>query len=89
MISFLGVLSGFLMSYAALPEAIKTIRKNKHLGTPVNVSSIVFLGIVVSYVYLLGLYGFNLLLMVNYGISAVCWFVLLFYGVFKKNVKDQ
>jgi uncharacterized protein with PQ loop repeat len=89
MTSFLGIISGLLFALAALPQAIKSIKHRKHLGTPVGISFVVLAGNITSYLYLLLMYGFNLLLFFNYTFSTLCWSVLFYYGVRKNNERIQ
>ena len=89
MLSLLGLLGGILFAAAALPATIRTIKAGKSLGTPVDISFVVCLGTVVQYVYLLLSYGFSWVLFVNYLVGFVCWVILLYFGVFKKNVAKR
>ena len=86
MLSLLGLIGGALFAFAALPAVIRTIKAGKSLGTPVDISLVICLGTVVQYLFLLLSYGFSTVLFCNYLAGFVCWVILLYYGVFKKNV---
>lgn len=84
MLVSLCVLGGLLFAYAAVPQAIRTLRAGRHLGTPLDISIAVFLGTLVMWVYLTSAHGFDVFLTVNYAVEALSWGVLLFYGVFRR-----
>lgn len=79
MISLLGIVAGAFFAYAAVPQAIRTIRAGKHLGTPVDLAAIIFIGTLLMWSYLFLTYGFNLILTINYAVEAWSWGVLLWY----------
>jgi hypothetical protein len=84
-IKLLGLIGGSLFAYAAVPQALATVRAGRHLGTPLNIMVPIFLGTVVMYTYLYTSWGFDWVLTVNYVIEAASWAVLLFYRLFRNK----
>ncbi len=74
-----GLLGGALFAYAAVPQAIRTVRAGKHLGTPLDIIVTIFVGTLTMYGYLFAAHGFDPVLTVNYSVEALSWGVLLFY----------
>ena len=79
MISLLGIVAGAFFAYAAVPQALRTIKAGKHLGTPIDLAIVIFLGTILMAAYLFFSYGFNLILAVNYTVEAWSWGVLIWY----------
>lgn len=73
----LGLFGGALFAWAAVPQAIRTIKARKHLGTPFSIIAAIFFGTIVMYSYLHATRGFDWVLAVNYSIEALSWGVLL------------
>lgn len=88
LIQILGLIGGVLFGYAAVPQAIRTIKSGRHLGTPLDIIVTIFTGTLVMYTYLYLAYGFNWVLTVNYSVEASSWGVLLFYRLFRMNMLD-
>lgn len=80
-----GLVGGSLFAYAAVPQAVRTIRAGKHLGTPVDIILTIFLGTITMYSYLYLTRGFDWVLAVNYSIEASSWGVLLAYWIFRRS----
>jgi hypothetical protein len=76
---WLGLLGGSLFAYAAVPQAIRTIRAGRHLGVPLDIALAIFGGTLVMYAYLHASHGFDWVIAVNYAVEAASWGVLLFY----------
>lgn len=82
-IQILGLLAGSLFAYAAVPQAIRTIRAGKHLGTPTDLILAIFFGTITMYSYLRATTGFDWVVAVNYSVEGLSWGVLLFYRAFR------
>lgn len=85
LLQVLGLIGGAFFAYAAVPQAIKTVRAGKHLGTPIDIIVTIFIGTITMYSYLHATRGFDWVLAFNYTIEAVSWGVLLFYRLFRNN----
>lgn len=85
MLKLLGILGGFCFAYCGVPTAYATIRKGQSVGTPIAVALMIFLGAMAMYGYLLGSYGFDLVLTINYGIEILSWGAISFYHFFPQN----
>ena len=77
----LGVLGGLCFGFAAVPQAVATIRARRHLGTPMSIILAVFYGTLLMYAYLTARNGFDPLLTGIYAVEASSWAVLLAYRV--------
>jgi hypothetical protein len=82
-VKLLGLLGGFCFAYAAVPQAIRSLRARKHLGTPVSISLAILAGTFAMYGYLYLAHGFDWVIAVNYSVEALSWAVLLFFGLRK------
>lgn len=83
LIQVFGLVGGSLFAYAAVPQAIRTIRAGKHLGTPIDIITAIFFGTLVMYSYLHATRGFDWVLAVNYTVEAISWGVLFWYRLFR------
>jgi hypothetical protein len=79
MIKLIGLLASFCFSFAAVPQAFKTLKLKKHLGTPFSIILSVFLGTIFMYSYLTLSYGWDLILFITYGIEFISWMILLIF----------
>lgn len=84
-VNILGLLGGVFFAYAAVPQAVRTIRAGRHLGTPVSIAVAIVAGTILSYSYLRLAHGFDWIITVNYSVEALSWAVLLFYAVFRRS----
>lgn len=84
LLSLLGLIGGFCFSYCGVPSAYKTFRARKSIGSPIFVAWMIVLGSIFMYSYLIGMYGFDLLLAFNYGIQTVSWSIIVYYHYFPK-----
>lgn len=80
-LQLLGLVGGSLFAYAAVPQAVRTIRAGKHLGVPLDIAAAIFGGTLAMYGYLHASHGFDWVIAVNYSVEALSWGVLLFYGL--------
>jgi len=87
-IQIFGLLAGCFFAYAAVPQAIRTVRAGKHLGTPLDIIVAIFTGTLGMYSYLYATRGFDWVIAVNYSVEALSWGVLLYYAAFRR-VKDR
>lgn len=78
-LQLLGLAGGSLFAYAAVPQAIRTVRAGRHLGVPLDIACAIFAGTLVMYGYLHAAHGFDWVIAVNYAVEALSWGVLLFY----------
>lgn len=78
-IQAIGLVAGALFAYAAVPQAIRTIRAGKHLGTPPDLAFVILTGTLLMACYLFAAHGFDWVIAVNYSIEALSWGVLLGY----------
>lgn len=85
MIKLLGILGGLCFSYCGIPTAYLTHRAGKSIGTPVSVAWMIFLGALFMYGYLLGSYGFDLILTANYLIEAASWGLIVYFHYRPRN----
>lgn len=85
LVQLLGIVGGLCFAYCGVPTAIATLRAKKSVGTPVSVAWMIFLGAITMYSYLLGTYGFDLLLAINYAVEAASWGIVVFYHYFPKE----
>ncbi len=86
-ISLLGLLGNGLFVYAAMPEAIRTIKAGKALATPLDLIVTVMLGFIVMYTYTFLKSGWDMIFAINYGIQALIWGILLYYRLFRSKVR--
>jgi hypothetical protein len=86
-ISILGLLGNALFIYAALPEAIRTIRAGKALATPLDLIVTVMLGFIVMYAYTFFKSGWDVIFAINYGVQASIWGILLYYRLFRNRIE--
>jgi len=77
-LDFLGGVGGFCFAYCGVPAAYATIRGGRAVA-PLSVAGMIFVGALTMYGYLLGTYGFNWLLAVNYAVEAVSWGIVCAY----------
>ena len=82
MIELLGILGGAAFAFAAVPAAWTTFRKGQPLGTPMSIAWAVFTGCILLYSYLTLKYGFDIILLLVYGIETLSWSVLIWYNYF-------
>jgi|SRR5712692_3488580 len=83
--TILGLAGGSLFAYAAVPQAIRTIRAGRHLGVPLDLVAAILGGTVAMYGYLTWTRGFDWVLAVNYSVEAASWGVLGFYRLFRRQ----
>lgn len=83
-VKILGLVGGLLFAYAAVPQAIRTLRAGRHLGTPASISATILTGTAVMYAYLYLAHGFDWVITANYSVEAVSWALLLFFAIFRK-----
>jgi len=81
MLELVGLASGALFSYAAVPSAFRTIKHGHSLGTPLDLSLCVFSGIALMATYLFLKNGFDWVLALGYGVEMLSWFVLIAYDI--------
>ena len=86
--SSLGLIAGLFFAYCGLPQAIKTLRQNKHLGTPISISGSITIGTVLMYLYLYLSYGFDKIITINYTVEFLSWLVLFVYGLKSMGNKE-
>lgn len=84
-VEIFGIIGGFCFAYCGVPAAWATWKAGKSIGTPISVASMILVGAITMYIYLLLSYGFNLLLAINYGIEAVSWAVVVYYHFFPRK----
>lgn len=80
-----GIIGGFCFAYCGVPAAWATYKAGKSIGTPISVASMILVGAVTMYLYLLMSYGFNLLLAINYGVEAISWSVVVYFHFFPRK----
>lgn len=85
LIQLFGLIGGSFFAYAAVPQAVRTIKAGKHLGTPLDIMLSIFLGTIIMYTYLQITRGFDWVIAVNYSIESMSWGVLLYYRLFRKQ----
>ena len=85
LINSIGLIGGLFFAFCGVPQAIKTIKAKKHLGTPLSISFSITAGSILMYIYLLLSYGFDPILAVNYFIEIVSWAILLGFGFKEKR----
>lgn len=76
-ISLLGIIGGALFGFAAVPQAIATLKARKGLGTFLSIILSVLGGTLFMYAYLTARNGFDPLLTVIY---AVSWATVLYFA---------
>jgi uncharacterized protein with PQ loop repeat len=79
MLELFGLFAGFLFAYAAVPQAIRTLKAKKHLGTPLDIILAIFFGTIAMYAFLTLTYGLSWVITFNYSVEALSWGVLLYY----------
>jgi uncharacterized protein with PQ loop repeat len=82
-VKIIGLVGGLLFAYCGVPQAYKTLKAKKHLGTPLDISLCIAIGSIFMYSYLTITFGFDWIITMNYLVEFVSWTVLVFYG-FKK-----
>jgi len=87
MIKALGLIGGVLFAYAAVPQALRTMKARRHLGTPLSIAAAIFFGTVFMYSYLYLSHGFDWIITVNYSVEALSWAVLIYYALKAKALR--
>lgn len=88
-VKLIGYVAGLCFVSAAIPQAIASIKHNRHLGTPLSIIITIFIGIVLMYVYMLMTTAWNLTIFLVHLIEACSWGTLLFYHVRDKGWKEH
>ena len=78
----LGIIGSACFAACGVPAALATYKAKKSIGTPISVALLIFFGSLAMYGYLLGTYGFDLLLTINYIIEALSWGLISYYHYF-------
>lgn len=79
MTKLLGLLGGICFGYCGVPTSYSTIKQGRSVGTPISIAWMILLGSIFMYSYLALMYGFDLILTVNYSIEAISWGIIVYY----------
>lgn len=85
LIKLLGAIGGFCFAYCGVPLAWATMKAGKHLGVDIRTAWGIVIGAVCMYFYLLGTYGFDWLLTINYSVEFLSWALVVLYYYFRRN----
>lgn len=85
--SVIGLLGNILFIYSALPEVVRTIKAGKALGSPLDLILTICLGMLAMGLYTYLSRGFDLILVLNYGLQFILWSILLYFRIFKYRIE--
>lgn len=89
MIKLLGLLGGACFAYCGVPAAWATCKVGRSVGTPISTAWMITVGGIAMYAYLLGSFGFDLILLVNYTVEVGSWGLVVWYHYFPRVAASQ
>ncbi len=78
-LDLLGVASGVMFAWAAVPAAIATAHDGRSIGIPISLAWFILSGCALLYIYLIGKFGFDWIVTFNLGVETAAYLVIMRY----------